>query len=128
MANKKISFNPEEGMDQFITELARISRESSKGVYVANLNRQNEFYEALKTICKDIISNDIRITYGIESAPFDGSGYISVAARRITAINPQAFVRIMRGASNVEFCSKTDGTVEITLMYYRLYEKVSNMK
>ena len=52
MANKKISFNPDEGMDQFITELARISRESSKGVYVANLNRQKDFYDSLKEIYK----------------------------------------------------------------------------
>lgn len=128
MASKKVSFNPDEGMDQFITELARISRESSKGVYVANLNRQKEFYDALKEIYKNISSDERWVTYEIESAPFDGSGYISVAARRITAINPQAFVRIMQGASNVEFCPKTDGIVEVTLMFYKLYEKVSNVE
>lgn len=128
MASKKVSFSPDEGLDQFISDLARISRESSKGVYIANFERQKEFFTVLKSLHSTVESDEKWITYELESNPFDGSGYISIAAKRMTTTNPKMLAQLLESASNVDFCPKTDGTVEVTLMFYRLYDKISNVE
>ena len=124
MSSKKVSFNSNEGLDQFISDLARVSRESSKGVYVANLPRQTEFFEAYKWLSNNITSPyKVQISNAVEDDPFDGSGYINVTSKRIVVENPKALIQVLKNASNVEFCPKTDGTAEMTLMYYGLYDK-----
>lgn len=60
-----------------------------------------------------------------KNKPVKGAGVISVNGREITFTKPEYFVAVCKAASNVEFYSKTNGTTQISFMFYGISRKIN---
>ena len=94
-------------------------QESEKKLTKVDVGREEQVENLCESIKDMVDEKNVKVSCHLHE-PLESSGYISIIGKNISIVNTLNFVSVLTQANNVEIYPKTDGTVQINLMFYGL--------